>query len=350
MRVVQIADDAEVFFAARGRAAVVDMLRSRRGTEFDPTLVDLCVRHADSIFAEVEEAQAWASMLASCPDLDRRIPSDELDSVLEIFADYADLKSPWYLGHSRAVATLAADAARASGCDETDVALVRRAGLVHRLGATGVSTSLWNKAGRLTTAEVERVRQVPYLTERVLARQPALAVIGSVAGMAFERVDGSGYPRGVAGAAIPPTARVLAAAVAYQDLAEARPSRPALTADERRAWLLAEAEDGRLDGPAVRAVLQAAGHPVGRRVPRVAGLTAREVDVLRLLVRGSSNKQIAGLLSITPRTVSTHIEHIFAKTGVSTRGAAAMFALRHGVVDPGQRSDDHPTRAVWSAP
>jgi DNA-binding CsgD family transcriptional regulator len=105
--------------------------------------------------------------------------------------------------------------------------------------------------------------------------------------------------------------------------------------------LRTEAREGRLDAGAVQAVLAAAGHRVRRRAPLVAGLTAREVEVLQLLVRGNSNKQIAAALSITPRTVGTHIEHIFTKAGVSTRGAAAMFALRHGLVDA-QTSADHP--------
>jgi DNA-binding NarL/FixJ family response regulator len=55
--------------------------------------------------------------------------------------------------------------------------------------------------------------------------------------------------------------------------------------------------------------------------------------VLELLVRGLSNKEIAARLTVSPRTAATHIEHIYTKTGVSGRGAAAMFALQHGLVD-----------------
>ncbi|SDP19230.1 regulatory protein, luxR family [Nakamurella panacisegetis] len=342
MRVVQIADDAEVFCSTGGPDAAGVMLRSRRGSEFDPALVATCLAHSERIFSGLHEVDAWSLVIEACPDLDRPVRLAELDQMLEIFADYADLKSPWYLGHSRAVSALADAAAVEMSCSAADRALVRRAGLVHRLGATGVSTSIWNKPGRLSAAEQERVRQVPYFTERILSRQPTLAGIGSIAGMAFERSDGTGYPRGLRAAAIPVPARILAAAAAYQDLAEERPTRPALPFPQRRAALLADVDAGRLDAAAARAVLAAAGHAVGRRTRLVAGLTAREAEVLELLVRGLANKQIAARLSVTPRTVATHIEHVFTKTGVSTRGAAAMFALRHGLVDAGGTSAERP--------
>ena len=333
MRVVQVADDAEVFARTDGTAEMCAMLRSRRGTEFDPSLVDLAIAHAEALVGDLDEIDAWTTALAECADLERRVPEEGLDDVLTILADYADLKSPRNLGHSRAGAELAAAAADAARLSAGDVTLVRRAALVHRLGATGVSTSIWDKVEALTPAESERVRTVPYLTERILSRQPTLAEIAAVAGMCHERLDGSGYPRGSAGAAIPTTARLLAAADLYQGLAEQRPGQTPLPAEERAAACHREVEGGRLDAEAVRAVLVAAGHRVPRRRRLVAGLTAREVEVLGLLVRGFSNRQIAERLVIGQRTVATHVEHILAKTGTASRGAAAMFALRHGLVD-----------------
>jgi HD-GYP domain-containing protein (c-di-GMP phosphodiesterase class II) len=333
MRIVQIADDSEVFLRADGPDAAVDMLKARRGTEFDPHLVDLCAAHADEIFGDLATVDAWELVIAGCSALDRPVDDESLDSVLEIFADYADLKSPRTLGHSRAVAALVAGAAPVLGLSARQSTLATRAALVHRLGAIGVSTGIWNKPGPLTSMEWERVRTVPYLTERILCRQARLAEIGMLAAMCHERMDGSGYPRGVRGAAIPVPARLLAAADAYQSLAEDRPDRPALAFAEREAHLRTAVDAGQLDAAASSAVLAAAGHVVRRRQARVNGLTAREVEVLALLVRGLSNRQIAERLTITPRTAATHIEHIFAKTGVATRGAAAVFALRHGLVD-----------------
>lgn len=333
MRVVQVADDAEVFHRLAGVDAALAMLRERSASEFDPELVTLCARTSAAIFDGLDELDAWTRVVDGCAPLDRVLGEDELRAALAVLGDYADLKSPWFLGHSRAVAELAAAAARWCGASDEDVDLVADAARVARLGVIGVSAGIWDKPGPLTAFEWERVRTVPYLTERVLTRQPRLACIAAVAALAHERVDGSGYPRGLSGAAIPMTARLLAAAEVYQAMGEARPHRPALDPEGRRAALSAEGEAGPLDPAAVRAVLAVAGHRVPRRVARPAGLTEREAQVLVLLVRGRSNRQIAEALTLSPRTVGSHVEHIYRKAGVSTRGAAAMFAMRHGLVD-----------------
>ena len=89
---------------------------------------------------------------------------------------------------------------------------------------------------------------------------------------------------------------------------------------------------GRLDADAVAAVLAAAGHRVSATAyRRLAGLTNREVEVLRLVARGLSNKEIAARLVVTPKTVGNHIEHIYTKIGVN-RAGAALFAMRHGLL------------------
>jgi HD-GYP domain-containing protein (c-di-GMP phosphodiesterase class II) len=333
MRAVHVATDSEVFSRLGGVQAALDMLRSRRGTEFDPALVDVCCAHAREIFDDVGVDAAWTIVIDGCAPLDRRMTDGELHAALETFADFADVKSPWFVGHSRAVAALAGAAARHCGLSPADVELVEHAGLVCRLGGIGVSAATWDKAGPLTPIEWERVRMVPYLTERVLVRQSRLADIGAVAGMFHERLDGSGYPRRLPGNAIPPTARVLAASEMYQALREPRPHRDALSSADAEALLLEEAVAGRLDASAVSAVLAAAGHRIRRRQNLVSGLTSREVEVLALLVQGNTNKQIAAALSVSARTVGSHVEHIYTRIGVNTRGSAAMYAMRHGLVD-----------------
>jgi HD-GYP domain-containing protein (c-di-GMP phosphodiesterase class II) len=333
IRVAHIANDAEVICRLAGVQAALDMLRERSGRQFDPKLVELSRRHADEIFGGLDDVDAWRDVIEGCATLDRKMSDEQLVMALEALADYGDVKSPWFIGHSRAVAALVADAAKAMRLPVADAELARRAALVCRLGMIGVSSGIWGKDGALTTSEFERVRTVPYLTERILSRQPQLAKIGAVAAMFHERSDGSGYPRGLSGAAIPRTARLLAAAEMYQALREVRPQRPAYSAERAKSLLLEEADAGRLDAAAVNAVLRASGHRVRREPNLVAGLTAREAEVLALLVRGLSNKEIAASLSLSKSTVGTHIEHIFAKSGVTTRGAAAMFAMRHGLVD-----------------
>jgi DNA-binding NarL/FixJ family response regulator len=113
---------------------------------------------------------------------------------------------------------------------------------------------------------------------------------------------------------------------------EPRPHRAARSADDAAAELRADVRAGRLDADAVEAVLGAAGHRVSRRREGPAGLTAREVEVLRLLARGLSNKEIAERLVIAPKTVSNHVEHIYSKIQASSRAAAGLFAMQHGIL------------------
>ena len=343
MRIAQIANEAEVFARIGGVSAVADMLRSRRGSQFDPMLVDLAVEHAADMLDGLDSVNAWESVIQGSASLDRSMSEAELDATFETFADYADLKSPWFLGHSRASAALAAEAARRANLPARDVALVLRAALVCRLGVIGVSAATWDRPGRLSPIELEHVRTVPYLTERVLKNQPVLAEIGGVAGMFHERLDGSGYPRGLSGAAIPPAARVVAAAEVYQALREERPHRRALPRPEAADLLTREVSAGRLDGAAVQAVLAAAGHRTRRQASLTGGLSAREAEVLALVARGLSNKQIAARLSITPRTAGSHIEHIYDKIGATTRGSAALYAMRHGLIDATAPEEEMPS-------
>ena len=333
MRVAQIANETEVYCRLGGIPAAIDMLEERRGRSFDPALVDICRNNAAQIFGELDAVDAWSFVIDGCSSLDREMDEAELGAALETFADYADVKSPWFLGHSRALGALAAEAARQARLPAAEVGLVERAGFVCRLGTIGVSGGTWDRPGPLSAIEWERVRTVPYLTERVLKHQPRLAEIGTIAGMFHERLDGSGYPRGLSAAAIPLTARLLAAAEVYQASREERPYRTACSPEQTETRLHEEVIAGRLDAAAVEAVLAAAGHRTRRRPALVAGLSAREAEVLVLLVRGMPNKRIATTLSISPRTVGSHVEHIYTKIGVSTRGSAAMFAMRHGIVD-----------------
>jgi HD-GYP domain-containing protein (c-di-GMP phosphodiesterase class II) len=203
---------------------------------------------------------------------------------------------------------------------------------VHDLGRLGISNAIWDKRGPLGAGEWERVRMHPYLTERMLHSSKALAPLGAIAVQHRERLDGSGYPGGLSGAAISRPARILAAADAYQAMREPRPYRLERSADEAAAELRSGAKAGRLDADAVQAVLGAAGHRVSRRREGPAGLTAREVEVLRLLARGLSNKEIAERLVISPKTTANHIEHIYAKINASTRATASLFAMQHGLL------------------
>jgi HD-GYP domain-containing protein (c-di-GMP phosphodiesterase class II) len=256
----------------------------------------------------------------------------QIDAALAAVARFVDLKSPYFLGHSHAVADLAADAATELTLPAVDVRAVRRAALVSGFGRLGVSNAIWDKPGRLGPGEWERVRMHPYLTERMLHQSATLAPLGAIAGQIRERLDGSGYPRGLGANSISGPGRLLGASDAYQAMREPRAHRPALTAQEAAAQLLAEVSGGRLDGDVARAVLTVAGHRVPRRSRGPAGLTAREVEVLRMAARGMTNKDIAAVLVVSPKTVANHIERIYLKIGASNRAMASMFAMTHGLL------------------
>jgi HD-GYP domain-containing protein (c-di-GMP phosphodiesterase class II) len=331
-RIAVVADIVESFRRLGGTAAAVDVARRRAGGQFDPRLADHVCENADALFSGLDEATGWDAAIAAEPALAGRMSGVELDAALEAIADFADLKSPYTTGHSRGVALLAESAALRAGLGEPAAAELRRAGLLHDVGRIGVSNAVWDKPGALSETEMERVRMHPYLTQRTFSRSPRLAALAEVAAAHHERLDGSGYPRGLAGGALSPEARILAAADAYQAMSERRPHRPARSPEDAARQLREEVRRGRLDADAVDAVLGAAGHRVPRRREGPAGLTRREVEVLVLLARGLSNKAIAAQLVVSPKTVGHHIEHIYRKIDCSTRAAASLFAMQHGLL------------------
>jgi HD-GYP domain-containing protein (c-di-GMP phosphodiesterase class II) len=331
-RVAQLAEYVEVAHRVRGVDGARELARRNAGRQFDPALAGLVRREGEMLLSGLDPLGTWEDVIEAEPALAIALADDEADAALEAVADFVDLKSPYTLGHARAVAALAEDAGARLGLDEGAVRALRRAGLVHDLGRLGVSNAILDKPGPLGAGERERVRLSPHYTELMLRRSPALAPLGAIAGAHGERLDGSGYPRGLAGAAIPRPARILAAADAYQAMSEPRPHRPALAPEAAAAALRAEVAAGRLDADAVEAVLGAAGHRIARRRERPGGLTSREVEVLLLIARGLSNKEISRRLVISPKTVGSHVEHVYAKIGASSRAEACLYAMRHGLL------------------
>jgi DNA-binding CsgD family transcriptional regulator len=179
------------------------------------------------------------------------------------------------------------------------------------------------------------LRLHPYWSERILSGSAELSALAGTVGRHHERLDGTGYHRGCSGDQIEMSARLLAAADSYRAMLEPRPHRPPYSPEDAGRRLRGAVEDGALDGDAAAAVLVAAGHPAAaHRRSAPAGLSEREVEVLRLLARGHSNPDIARRLVISRRTAEHHVQHVYAKVGVSSRAAATLFAVRHGLVGP----------------
>jgi HD-GYP domain-containing protein (c-di-GMP phosphodiesterase class II) len=333
-RLFHLADMVEVHHRSDGLDAAVQVARARRGKQFDPRLVDTFCADAGDLLAGLDETSSWDVLIENEPGLQRTLMDRELDTALEAVADFTDLRSRSRSGHSRGVAALAADAGGMMGLSPDEVRNLRRAGLVHDIGMHGIPATILDKPGPLTGSEYERMRMHSYYTERTLARPSALARIGAIAALATERLDGSGYHRGLSGSAIPVAGRILAAADAFHAMIEPRSHRPALSVKQATGELRAAVRAGRMAADAVDAVLAAAGQMPGKRRSGPAGLTPREVEVLTRVARGASTKQVAHALGITPKTAGTHIERIYLKIGASTRSTATLFAMQHGLLDP----------------
>jgi HD-GYP domain-containing protein (c-di-GMP phosphodiesterase class II) len=332
-RIAQLAEHAEVAHRMGGIAGVTSLAREREGAQFDPSLTKLLWAKAPQIFGGLDAIGTWSAVIDAEPALRIELSEAGFDAALSAIANFVDLKSPYMLGHSRALADLCAAAGAILGVTGHELDALRRSGLVQGYGRLGVSNAIWDKPGPLGTGERERVRMHPYLTERMLQQSSALAPLGEIVLQHRERLDGSGYPRGVSGTSIGRAARILGAADAYLALREPRPHRAARTSDEAAQVLRTEVRAGRFDADAAEAVLSAAGHRARRRREGPAGLTPREIEVLRLLARGLSTKQIAAELALSPKTAGNHIEHIYAKIETTSRAAASLFAVRHGLLE-----------------
>lgn len=331
-RISHVAEACEVFHRTAGTEAAIDVVHARRGTHFDPTIADLVATDPASLFDDLDR-NTVDEVVAAEPSGRRALSDDELDDALGAIGDFCDLRCSFFAGQSCSTADLVRGAAAQVQMPEADARLATRAALVHDVGRFGVPGTIWGKPGPLTANEAEKARLHVYYVERIFHRPDPLRRVGLLAATHHERMDGSGYHRGIGGPMLSTGARILAAADAYCAMRQPRPYRDALGATAAARQLRADAQAGRLDPAATDAVLTAAGHRAGRaRAGGPAGLTARESEVLALLAQGSSNKGIARTLGISPKTVGNHIERVYSKLGVSNRAAAAMYAMRYGLV------------------
>jgi HD-GYP domain-containing protein (c-di-GMP phosphodiesterase class II) len=330
-RIARLTGIAVLFEELGGTRLAAEAVRRRSGGMLDPGLVSRFAPVADAWFGELAVGDVRAMVLDLEPEPLVEVP--DLRPVAALFGDLADLKSPGFLGHARGVAALATPAAEKLGLPRTVVADVELAALLHDVGRVAVSDAVWEKSGRLTEAEWEQVRLHAYHSERILAASAELGRLAPLVGRHHERLDGSGYHRGSRAADLSLASRVLAAADTYQALTQERPHRPALERHDAERMVLDEAAGGRLDEQAVHAVLAAAGHQTRTvRPQRRMQLSARELEVLDLVARGCSNVEIANRLVVSRRTAEHHVQHIYTKIGVSSRAAAALFAVEHGLL------------------
>jgi HD-GYP domain-containing protein (c-di-GMP phosphodiesterase class II) len=279
--------------------------------------------------------ELWQSVLASDPTpRGEALDSDRLKDVIQAFADFTEIKDITRFGHSRDTTSLAVGMARRFGMSGNEIQPLRWAALVHDFGNVAVPLGVLRGMRPPTGYEQEQLRLHPYYTERILGRVSALGGAARIASMHHEYLDGSGGYRGLSGEAIPLEARILAVACRYDEIARAAGAPAPEGVDEALSQLQLDAGT-RFDPDCLRA-LHAEVHgarlrkPLRRSHPR--GLTDREVEVLQLIARGLTNREMATELTLSDRTIGRHIENIYNKLGVSSRAASTLFALEHDLL------------------
>ncbi len=341
-RIVYLSAFFEAFHNAGGRESAVRLIRRRRGGAFDPSIADILLDScAEPDFWEPLESQdgPWAVVMELEPKTPQRwIGSTRLLDAASALADFADMKSSYTMGHSRRVAAIVNHLAEEMAIPQAESEAAYLAALTHDVGLAAVPSFISEKPQeKLTPAEWEQIRLHPYHGERILAKVPALQSAAELVGAHHERPDGQGYYRGVKRTQIPLGARILAVADQFDELTHDAPGRPAL-APKEALHLMEQDVGGGLSPEAFDAIGKGYDYAHGthsgrsqRSWPR--GLTDREVEVLRLAARGLSRPQMAHALYVSDSTVRSHLEHIYNKIGVSSRAAAALFALEHGLLD-----------------
>ncbi|MGE0540181.1 MAG: HD domain-containing phosphohydrolase [Dehalococcoidia bacterium] len=323
------------FHRVSGREAAVELAHMLRGQAFDPAVADAFLRLASdpSFWTDLEASDIQRTVLdlegfSTLPP----VTDATIDDVALAFADFIDLKSRYIAAHSRRVGAVAEQLARAMGCTEASVVQIRRAGLMHDLGLVAVPSYILDRPwSTLSVAERDSYRLHPYHGERVLKRVPALAPLAEMVGTHQERMDGSGAYRGLSGSGIGLGARIIAVADRLDQLTHDRPESPACSIVDA----LRQLEQEPLDPAVLAALRRCLGERTVEAAPRSrqpAGLTDREVEILRLAARGHTRREVGRRLAISENTVRHHLEHIYNKTGTSNRVSATLFAMEHGLL------------------
>jgi HD-GYP domain-containing protein (c-di-GMP phosphodiesterase class II) len=330
VRIAHVARDAAFQHMLGDADFVAEIIEQRAGRAFDPDIVGAFVRDAAGILESDPETTLGEQTLSVEPKPWLLLDGDRIDRALAAMGNFAEMAVPELIGHSGGVSHICSAAADALSLEPGEKAMLSRAALVHDLGRAAVPVRIWQSPGQLTLDDWEQVRLHAYHTERLMAQSPFLSRLIPVAGFHHERLDGTGYHRGVGASSLHPLARVLAAADMYHAMIEPRPHRAALQPADAAGILVEEARAGRLASDAVAAVLEAAGQE-SPPMARPAGLTEREAQVVVLLARGLQTKQIARRLEISVKTADYHIQNAYRKMEVSTRTGATVFAMQNGL-------------------
>ena len=229
-RIMLLAQTLEVFLVSGGHAAV-EIANRRSGKWFDPALVKAVnsLAKRNELWTDVWSTHARSLCLASEPEQRKLELGDQtLDNICKAFSMIVDAKSPFTFNHSIGVADAAVAIANTMGLPRERVLFLRHSAFLHDLGKLGISNTILEKPAKLDNDEFQLVKRHPYHTWQILRTIPAFEEMSEVAGSHHEKLDGSGYFRGLGADRLPLESRILAVADVYDALSAKRPYRDSL--------------------------------------------------------------------------------------------------------------------------
>ena len=257
-RLMAVAQHLDVFCMDQGLRAAIDTLVERSSRWFDPELVAATVAldtsrelwmhcRQDDL---VEDTRAAILRLHSD---DALLSALDIDGICEVFADVVDAKSPFTYRHSLGVMDAAVAIGEVLGLPGNRMQMLRRAALLHDVGKLGIPNTILDKPTRLSEAELAIVRMHPTLGAEILGHVGAFREIAIMAAEHHEKLDGSGYPRGLCAKDLSLESKALAVADIYGALSETRPYREALSPSQITAIMDREIP-AKLDGSCYEAL------------------------------------------------------------------------------------------------
>ena len=268
-RIAALAQVAEAHFGDRGSDAAQREVVRRAGSGLDPQLAATFATLAGraGFWGPLRDPDlalrlGHATLAASTP-----LDDDGFDRIATAFAQAADAKSAFTGGHAERVAALADRIGQLLGLGASRRRLLRRAALLHDLGKLALNSAILDHPGRLDATQWAAVRQHPDIAAELLARFDVTGDLPSIVGAHHEHVDGSGYPRGIAGARIRLESRIIAAADVFDALTSRRAHRDAMPVGRALA-VMAKQAGTQLDPQCLEALRAALDEDAARRDPR----------------------------------------------------------------------------------